>query len=147
MDLLFSRTNGIGTALRDQAGRSEGAAAVELLRQAVAAYREVLKVYTRAQAAGPAPHYRRANWALRPSQGAEGLTKMPRRRGAKTGIGSRLAVSTILMPKRSSTFTGQAAAGSFLGPALCFPWVCGVEGPKDFAVRLSGCLQWLDVLI
>jgi len=41
--------NNLGTALRDQAGRSEGAEAQRLLGEAVAAYREALKVRTREQ--------------------------------------------------------------------------------------------------
>ena len=39
--------NNLGTALSDQAGRSEGAEAVRLLNESVSAYREALKVYTK----------------------------------------------------------------------------------------------------
>jgi hypothetical protein len=41
--------NNLGNALWTQAGRSEGAESVRLLNEAVAAYREALKVYTREQ--------------------------------------------------------------------------------------------------
>jgi hypothetical protein len=41
--------NNLGTALRDQARRSDGAEAVRLLNESVSAYREALKVRTREQ--------------------------------------------------------------------------------------------------